>query len=216
MGAVVFLAAPSNAQTSAPAATATPANATQVLDHIQAYWKNLQSYQVPVTMQGSVKVSFISVPFSMDGTEYFRAPNQTKLKMNNVPSLAKGFEDTMANMGTPETWPKVYDIVLKGTATRKGHLDYVLYGVPRKPANVKNVTMWVNARTYAIVSVAINYNNGASLELDLNHRGDSPYHLPTSIGVQANFPQYKGSATITYGKYQTNVPIPDSAFEPSR
>jgi outer membrane lipoprotein-sorting protein len=116
-------------------------------------------------------------------------------------------------MGEPQTWTVTYDIALKGTELHRKHLAYVLFGTPKKSGNVKDVTMWVNVKTYAIESVAFNYNSGATLNLELNHHGVSPYHLPTSVGVQANFPQYKGNATITYGKYTLNQPIPDSVFQ---
>ena len=201
------------APTASPAMLPPPADSAAVLARIQSYWKQLHSYQVPVTMNGSVKVAFISLPFTMTGTEYYQAPDKEALVMNDVPSMARGFEKTMANMGTPETWPQRYTITLKGSETHRNHLAYVLVGLPKAAGNVKNVTMWVNAKTYAIESVAFNYNNGATLNLELSHHGLSPYHLPTSVAVSAKFPQYSGGATIKYGTYQTNVPIPASVFE---
>jgi outer membrane lipoprotein-sorting protein len=200
-----------------PAAISSPApqSAADVLRGIAGYWKNLKSYKVAVTMSGSVKVSFISLPFTMTGTEYYRAPDRQALHMNDVPSLAKGFETTMASMGTPETWPLRYDITLQGTRPHNNHTAYVLVGTPKNGGNVKNVTMLVNAKTFAIESVLFSYNNGATLNLDLSHRGLSPYHLPTSATVGARFPQYSGNADITYGTYDVNVPIPDSVFQGS-
>ena len=209
--AVTFAATiPAAAQTTpAPGSLTT---AAQVIDGIQSYWKNLHTYQVPLTMSGSVKVSFISVPFQMDGTEYYRAPDLEALKMNNVPSLAQGFEHTVSSMGTPETWPVRYDITLHGTQTHRKHLAYVLVGTPKNGGNVKTVTMWVNTKTFAIESVMFDYNNGATLSVELNHHGPSPYHLPTTAQLSAKFPQYSGNAEIRYGTYQINNPIPDSVF----
>jgi outer membrane lipoprotein-sorting protein len=172
----------------------------------------LHSYQVPVTIRGSVRVSFFSVPIAMDGTEYFKAPDKDAMHLNNVPSAAKSFSNTMNAMGTPQTWESTYDITLQGTALHRSHAAYVLVGTPRRPGNVKTVTMWVNARTFAIESVAFAYANGSALGLEFSHHGLSPYHLPTSIAVSAHFPGYSGQATILYGTYQLNVAIPDSAF----
>ena len=183
-----------------------------VLAGIQSYWKDLKSYQVPVAMSGSVKVSFISVPFQMDGTEYYRAPDQQALRMNNVPSLAKGFENTVSSMGTPETWPLNYTIVLHGTQQYRHHAAYVLIGTPKNGGNVKTITMLVNAKSYSIETVNFAYNNGATLNLEFNHKNKSPYHLPQWVALTAKFPQYSGTATIHYGTYQVNVPIPDSVF----
>lgn len=63
-----------------PAAAATPAptlhSVAAVIAGMQSQWQNLKSYQVPVTLSGSVKASFISVPFWIQDNEYYRAPNQ--------------------------------------------------------------------------------------------------------------------------------------------
>jgi outer membrane lipoprotein-sorting protein len=183
-----------------------------VLARAVAGRQELHSYQVPVSIRGSVRVSFLSVPVAMDGTEYFKAPDKEAMRLNNVPSAAKSFSNTMNAMGTPQTWEATYDIVLQGTTPHRNHTAYVLVGTPKHPSNVKTVTMWVNARTYAIESVAFAYTNGSALGLEFSHHGLSPYHLPTSIAVTARFPGYSGQARIAYGTYQINVAIADSEF----
>jgi hypothetical protein len=199
----------------APQASPTPLHdAAAVIAGIESYWKNLISYQVPVSMSGSVRVSFISVPFRMTGTQYFRAPDQEALHLSDAPSLARDFQTTVASMGTPETWSVTYDITLAGIQTHRNHATYVLVGTPhRSGSRVKNMTMWVNVKTYAIEAVTFAYNNGASLALELSHHSRSPYHQPTSISVTAKFPSYAGNARIQYGTYQFNGPIPNSVFQ---
>lgn len=195
-----------------PAPTSTPRNAEDVLARAVANRQELHSYQVPLTIAGSVKVSFFSVPIAMDGTEYFKAPDKDATHLNNVPSAAKAFSNTINSMGTPQTWEATYDIELQGTGTHRNHTAYVLIGTPRHPGNVKNVTMWVNAKSYAMEAVSFAYVNGSALNLELSHHGLSPYHLPTSITVDAHFPGYSGRAQIKYGPYQINVAVPDSVF----
>jgi outer membrane lipoprotein-sorting protein len=210
---VALGAAPSPAPTENP-----PKNAADVLARAVATRRQLHSYQVPVAITGSVKVSFLSVPVAMNGTEYFRAPDKEAMHLNNVPSLAKSFSNTMNAMGTPQTWEATYDIVLQATTAihRGNHSAYVLIGTPKRPGNVKTVTMWVNSETYAIEAVDFAYVNGSALGLELSHHGLSPYHLPTSIAVAARFPGYTGQAQITYGTYRLNVAVPDSAFTPQQ
>ena len=198
--------------TATPAPIATPATASEVLARAVANRHELHSYQVQLTIKGSVRVSFLSVPIAMDGTEYFKAPDKEAMHLNNVPSMAKSFSSTINAMGTPQTWEATYDIVLQGTAPHRNHTAYVLVGTPKHPGNVKTVTMWVNARTYAIESVAFAYTNGSALGLEFSHHGLSPYHLPTSIAVNARFPGYSGQAQIVYGPYQINVAVADSEF----
>lgn len=206
-----LLALPARAD--APAAAPTPASAADVLARVESYWKNLHSYQVPLTFSGSVKVSFFSVPFSMDGTEYYQAPDKQAVHLNNVPSMARGFETSVASMGTPETWPVTYDISIAKTAPRGKHVAYVLVGTPRKPGNVKTLTMYVNAQSFSIESVTLTYNSGATLDIEFHHHNQSLYRLPVSAKINAKFPNYSGSGQIVYGTYQVNVPVPDSVFE---
>ncbi len=199
-----------SAATTVPAGS--PQSAADVLARSVANREELHSYQVPVTVKGSVRVSFLSVPIAMDGTEYFKAPDKEAMHLNNVPAAAKSFSNTINTMGTPQTWEASYDIVLQGTTTHRSHSAYLLIGTPRRPGNVKTVTMWVNAKTYALEAVSFAYVNGSALNLEMSHHGLSPYHLPTSIALTARFPGYSGQATIAYGPYQINVGVPDSVF----
>lgn len=206
---VALGAAPPPAE--APAGSA-PQTADDVLERAVASRHELHSYQVSVTITGKVRASFLSVPVSMNGTEYFKAPDKEAMHLNNVPSLAKAFSNTVNTMGTPQTWEATYDIVLQGTAPHRNHTAYVLVGTPRHSGNVKTMTMWVNVKTYAIEGATFAYTNGSSLGLEFSHHGLSPYHLPTSIAVSAHFPGYSGDANIAYGPYQINVAVPDSVF----
>ena len=209
--ALAALTATAWPQTEQP--TPTARTTAEVIAGMQSFWKNLKSYQVPLTLRGGVKVSFITVPFEAHGTEYYRAPNQQAIHLDTAPTIAKSFQTTIADMGSPQTWPLDYMMSLKGTQMNRGHLAYVLVGTPkRQGSTIKNVTMWVAVKTFALETVAFSYQNGSSLDLDFSHHGPSPYHLSTHVTVNAKFPSYSGSAQIIYGTYQTNVPIPDSAF----
>jgi outer membrane lipoprotein-sorting protein len=192
---------------------APPTTATDVLSRVESYWKNMESYKVPVVMSGSVKVKFISVPFRMDGTQYYQSPGKQALRLNNVPSLARGFENTVDNMGTPETWTVRYDITLTGTQQHGAHPAYVLVGTPKSTGNVKSVTLYVSEKTYAVQGMTFNYNNGATLVVAFSHHGLSPYHEPTSATINANFPGYSGNAQVQYGTYTFNVPIDPAVFQ---
>lgn len=211
---VAFAAATATAWPQTPPATPTARSTSEVVAGMQGFWKTLKSYQVPLTLRGGVKVSFITVPFEAQGTEYYRAPNLQAIHLDTAPTIAKSFQTTIADMGSPQTWPLDYTMSLKGTQTNRGHLAYLLVGTPKKQGStIKNVTMWVAVKTFALETVAFSYVNGSSLDLDFSHHGASPYHLPTHVTVNAKFPSYSGSAQIIYGTYQINVPIPDSVFK---
>jgi hypothetical protein len=92
----------------ATAATPPPAtlhSVSAVLAGMQGPWQNLKSYQVPVTLSGSVRASFVSVPFTLKGTQYYRAPDRQAMHLDSAPAIAQQFQNTVTSMGTPQTWP---------------------------------------------------------------------------------------------------------------
>ncbi len=199
---------------SPPPNQTTPPDAGAILQHSLSRWQGLESYQVPVTIGGSVRVAFISVPFHMTGTQYYQAPDQQALHFNNPPSYARGLGNTLSTIGTPQTWLRDYDIATPLTQPHGHHTAYVLTGTPKRSSRVKTMTISFSATTYGIESVAFAYTNGASLVIDFHrHHGVTQYHLPRSATVVAKFPSYSGNATIAYGDYQLNQPIPSSVFE---
>lgn len=196
------------------APTPSPLDAATILQHSASAWQGLTSYQVPVTIAGSVRVTFISVPVHMAGTQYYQAPDQQALHIDNPPRLASGLGNTLSAMGTPQTWLRDYSMATPVAQQHGHHAAYELVGTPKRASTrVKNITMWVSAKTYAIESVGFSYTNGATLTVTFIHlHGISQYHLPRKATVVAHFPSYSGSATITYGTYQLNQPIPASVF----
>ena len=193
--------------------TSQPLDAAAVLQRSQNAWQGLNSYQVPVTIAGSVRVSFISLPVHMTGTQYYQAPDQQALHIDNPPRLASGLGDTLSTMGTPQTWLRDYSIAMPVAQPHGHHGAYMLVGTPKRSGHVKTMSMWVSATTYVVESIAFSYTNGATLKVTFFHEhGISQYHLPRKATVVAHFPSYTGTATITYGDYTINQPLPAAAF----
>jgi outer membrane lipoprotein-sorting protein len=199
-----------------PAATASPAptlDAPAVLQRSESQWQGLHSYQVPVTISGSVRVAILSVPFKMSGTQYYQAPDKQALHLDNPPSYARGLGNTLSTIGTPQTWLRDYTIAPPVWQPHGHHTAYVLTGTPKRESRVKTMTMWISATTYGIESIIFSYSNGASLTVAFQrHHGATQYHLPLSATVVAKFPSYSGNARIVYGDYGLNQPIPATVF----
>jgi hypothetical protein len=183
------------------------------LQRSESRWQGLSSYQVPVTISGSVRVAFVSVPFKMTGTQYYQAPDEQALHLDNPPSYARGLGNTLSTMGTPQTWLRDYAIAQPVSQPHGHHTAYLLTGTPKRESRVKTMTMWISATTYGIESIIFSYTNGASLTVAFQrHHGVTQYHLPRSATVVAKFPSYSGNARIVYGDYRLNQPIPATVF----
>jgi hypothetical protein len=198
------------------AATAPPVptlDAAAILQRTETRWQGLSSYQVPVTISGHVRVTFVSVPFKMTGTQYYVAPDEQALHLDNPPSYARGLGNTLSTVGTPQTWLRDYSIAQPVSQPHGRHTAYVLTGTPKRESRVKTMTMWISATTYGIESSIFSYTNGASLTVAFQrHHGATQYHLPRSATVVAEFPSYSGNAQIVYGDYLLNQPVPATVF----
>jgi hypothetical protein len=209
----VILAIAITLTSATPAPTVHPLDAATILQRSASAWGGLNSYQVPVTINGRVRVSFISLPVRLTGTQYYQAPDLQAMHLVNLPRYASGLGNTLSAMGTPQTWLRDYTIAEPATQPHGHHLAYLLTGTPKRASRVKNMTMWVSATTYAIESIVFTYTNGATLSVTFaHHQGISQYHLPRRATIVARFPSYSGDATITYGSYVLNQPIPASVF----
>ena len=206
----LVLGATGLAATSSP----TPAlDATAILQRSESRWQGLSSYQVPVTISGSVRVAFVSVPFKMTGTQYYQAPDEQALHLDNPPSYARGLGNTLSTMGTPQTWLRDYTIAQPTSQSHGHHTAYLLTGTPKRESRIKTMTMSISATTYGIESIIFSYTNGATLTVAfLRQHGATQYHLPRSATVVAKFPSYNGNARIVYGDYHLNQPLPAMVF----
>jgi len=188
-------------------------DAATILQRSESRWQGLNAYQVPVAISGSLRVAIISVPFKMTGTQYYQAPDKQALHLDNPPSIARGLGDTLSTLGTPQTWLRDYAIAMPASQPHGHHTSYVLIGTPKRASRVKTMTMSISATTYAIEAITFSYTNGATLVVTFHRRpGVTQYHLPRTATLTARFPGYSGNATITYGDYQLNQPIPTSVF----
>jgi len=208
-----FMLLLAGAPSAAPAPSPSPDAAT-ILARSEDASRGLTSYQVPVTIDAHVRVSIISLPVRMSGTQYYQAPDRQALHLDNPPSYARGLGNTLSTMGTPQTWLRDYAIAAPVVQPHGKHAAYVLTGTPKRSSRVKTMTLWISATTYAVEEVIFAYTNGAMLQVTFaHHQAASQYHLARAATVVAKFPGYTGNATITYGKYELNQPVPASVFE---
>ena len=174
--------------------------------------KGLNTYEVPVEIRIHVK-KVISIPIRVSGERYFEQPDKGALKLHSVPQAAKAFSNLYASLGTPMTWPRTYNITLQTLPQPAIRPLYELRGTYKQQSNVQYILLDVDANTFDPVEVRWFYSNGATIFMNVEEGPiDGKYRLPLREVVDLNFPQYSGHATIDYGTYTINQPIPDSVF----
>ena len=199
------------AQEPSPQASITVA---QILSRMTANTAGLTSYKVPIHIDAHVKKGPVSVPVPMDGERYFKAPDSMAVKVNSgVPDVAKAFSNTYASLGTPLTWVKTYDITYDSTGNVDGHSVYTLRATYKKPSHVDHILLDVDTATADPIQARWFYTNGATIVMHLQHTVVSgQYRLPSRESLDVHFPEYSGTAVVTYGTYATNIPLDPSVF----
>jgi hypothetical protein len=188
---------------------------SQILAAMSANTAGLTSYEVPVHVTGHVKNGAFSLPFSMDGTRYFKAPDKDALVMRTVPAIAKTFQNVYASLGTPATWPGTYEIVLVSTPVENGRGVYVLRGAYKKQSTVDHILLDVDAGSFDPITVRWFYRNGATIVMAIEESAVGTYRLPMTERLEIAFPSYRGSAVVSYGSYAINRDIPPTVLGPT-
>jgi hypothetical protein len=196
------------------AAPPTPAPLTvqQILTRMAANTTGLKTYQVPVEIDARIH-KIITLPVSMSGKRYFKAPDQEAMKMNTVPSIAKGFQNVYASLGTPATWPQRYDLTLVTQEVSSGRAVYEVRAVYKRSTRIDHIMLDVDATTFDPIQARWYYTNGATIVMNIEEQlVGGKYRLPTREQLDVTFPQYRGSAVVKYGDYVIDQAIPDKVF----
>jgi hypothetical protein len=205
-----------------PNGQSSPKTVPEILSRMADNTKGLTSYQVPFHIDMHVKKGIFSAHVPMDGTSYFKAPDKSVVKMTQVPSIAKDFANAYGWVGTPETWPSIYDITLVPTNSPG---VYELRGTykPNAPTHVAidksagstldHVLLDVDKQTFDPVRVTWVYHNGATIVMNIVTQAvDGKYRLPQRETLDMNIPGQHATGLVTYGPYHTNIPIADATF----
>lgn len=158
-------------------------------------------------------VTMRSFPFlsaDLDGTYYYKAPDQQKVIFTSgVPLVAQQFDKLYAHIESPSQWQALYAITTlsdDGAATR-------LRLVPRKHGNVDDIDATVDDKSATVSSMRWNYANGGYAELANRYGRVSGYLLVQSQTGHVQEPGYVADLSSTIDRYKVNGSLPDAVFE---
>lgn len=93
---------------------------------------SLHGYKAPVHMTGSLHKFFFSIHFQRDGEVSYVQPDSLDFALNAVP---RQYSAMLAQLGTPRTWPYLYDFHCVKSDDANGTAAYELHGVPKSPSS---------------------------------------------------------------------------------
>ena len=192
--------------------TATEPAAHAVVLKMLAANPTLSTYKTRV----HVNTHMISFPFlspQLDGTSYFKRPNNYEVVFDRVPGYAKGFEKLFNDVGDPSSWEKDSYLALDGHRDVDGKSMLVL----RMTKKIYSTTIdyalaYIDPQSYTLARMEFYYRNGGKIVMSQKFRTDGAYELVDSQHADIQIPHVHAVADASYGAYQTNVAVDPSVF----
>lgn len=171
----------------------------------------LSSFSAPVHFDVHMHKP-IGIKSGAQGVVYFKAPSQAALTITKMPPvLGRFFKSSYAIDLAPQVWPAKYTVE---SVTMASGGTYVLRAVPKADPAVDHVVFEIAAASYAPLSAAWSYKDGSVVRLQMTVSQTTGYALPQSESVTVSMPQYSLDATVNYGAYALNQPVPNGVFVP--
>jgi outer membrane lipoprotein-sorting protein len=193
----------------APAPSATPADVIQKMVDRNP---SLQTFRSRV----HVNVRMLNFPFlapKLDGTSYFKRPDNYVVNFDRMPGYAKGFSKLFDDVGDPASWGKDQNVVLDGRASLNGSTAIVLRLTKKIPSSILAYTLaFVDPKTYDLEQMEWHYTSGGTIVMTQTYRLQGSFAVISSQHATIDIPHIRAIADSTYGPYETNVAFANAVF----
>jgi outer membrane lipoprotein-sorting protein len=191
-----------------------PSGAGDVIAHMLARNASLTSYQARV----HVNLHMLNFPFlapSLDGTSYYKRPDNYEVVFDRVPSYAKGFEKLFNDVDDPARWQQDQNVELQGEQSLDGRRVLVLKLTKKIHSDILDHTLvFVDPSNYELIKMEWHYVKGGMIAMTQQYRTEGDYSFVASQHVTIDRPDIHVHAVgdSQFANYQTNVAVNDSVF----
>lgn len=197
---------------SAAAQTESPGDVDAIVSRIQARNPSLQSFQARVRVNIR-QTNFPWLAPKLDGTAYFKRPDNYEVVFDRVPSYAKGINKLFGNVTDPSSWRADSNIAYDGIQKIDGRQFYVLRLTKKIYSDqLKDSYAYVDTATYQVARMEFHYANGGDITMTQVYRNQGPFNVLSSQHAEIHIPHIRAVADASFGVYQTNVAVDDSVF----
>jgi anti-sigma B factor antagonist len=171
----------------------------------------MQSYQATVSVDFHLR-TFPFVSEHLDGTTYFKRPDDFEVVFRKVPGYAKGFDRLYSDIDDPSSWERRFDMSFVGDKTIEGHRDVVLRLVQKVRGMIDHEDVAIDPAAAHIDGMAWHYYNGGVIEMTQQYQRVGDFEVLAKQHAVIAIPFVHAAADATYSDYKTNVAIDDSVF----
>lgn len=199
-------------QGESPAQSPAPTDTQTILREVLQRNPSLQSFQARV----HVRVRMLNFPFlglNLDGTSYFKRPNNYEVVFDRVPGYASGLKHVFADIADPAAWQRDWNITSLGMQPVDGTPLLELQMTKKSPGNVREEDAFIDPSSYAIVRMEWHYFNGGSITMTQTYQNQGGFNVIASQHADIHIPHVRAVADAQYDRYATNVAVDDGVFE---
>ncbi|GAC1302327.1 MAG: hypothetical protein NVS2B3_18580 [Vulcanimicrobiaceae bacterium] len=183
----------------------------EILRAVIAQNADMRSYQARVSVDLHVR-SFPYVSQHLDGTTYYKRPDNFEVVFEKVPSYAKGFDKLYSDIDDPTSWSKRFDVSYVGEREVDGHRDYVLRLVQRVRGMIDHQEVSIDPASWHVDAMSWSYYNGGTIAMTQEYQRVGNFNVLARQHATIRIPFVHAAAEARYYNYQTNVAIDDSIF----
>ncbi len=183
----------------------------ELVRNVIAQNAEMHSYQAQVSVDFHLR-SFPYASQHLDGTTYFKRPDNFEVVFDKVPSYAKGFDKLYSDVDDPTSWNKRFDFSFAGEQTVEGHHDYVVRLVQKVRGMIDHEEVAIDPATWRIDKMIWHYYNGGVIAMSQDYQHVGSFTVLAKQHATIRIPFVHAAAEATYSNYKTNVAIDDSVF----
>jgi anti-anti-sigma regulatory factor len=172
---------------------------------------SMRSYQAAVSVDFRLR-TFPYVSEHLDGTTYFKRPDDYELVFAKVPAYAKGYDRLSTDIDDPSSWERRFDMTLVGDRTFEGHTDRVIRLVQKVRGMIDHEDVAIDPATWHIDGMQWHYYNGGEIQMRQEYQHVGDFDVLAKQHAIIAIPFVHAAADATYSDYKTNVDIDDSVF----
>jgi hypothetical protein len=189
----------------AAAAPAYPSDPHDVIEHMLARNPSLESYRARV----HVNVRMLNFPFlapKLDGTSFYRRPDEYQVVFDRVPSYARGFQRIFDDVGDPGVWERDQNVAVAPSQSLWGHPMIVLRLTKKIHSTILDHSLaYVDPYSYALIQMEWYYTSGGKITMTQTYRQQGLFWVLSAQHATIDIPHVHAVADASYGTYQTNV-----------
>ncbi len=169
------------------------------------------SYRAHVSVDFKLR-SFPYISQHLDGTTYYKRPDNFEVVFENVPSYAKGFDKLYSDIDDPSSWERRFEMSLVGRRKVSGHDDVVVRLVQRVRGMIDHEDVAIDPERAHIDSMQWFYYNGGTISMTQSFEKVGGFDVLASQHATIHIPFVHAAADAAYTGYETGVPIDDAVF----